>query len=55
MSKQCDICTSEAVFEFDIEDSQSVTPRACVAHTGVVAGNVIDTWGEHGVICILRA
>lgn len=55
MITECDVCTEQAEFEFDVEDNQSVTPRACSRHLGNVAGNVIDVWGEHGAIGIVRA
>lgn len=53
--KPCDHCAEPAEFELDVEDSQSVTPRACDKHLGKVARAAIDTWGEHGVICVMDA
>jgi hypothetical protein len=51
----CDMCDDPAEFGLEVEASTSVTPLACVQHLGKVARAALDTWGEHGVICIMNA
>lgn len=51
----CDMCASPAEFELDIEDNQTLTPRACVKCMGWVCRAALENWGEHGVICLMSA
>ena len=52
---QCELCTSAATLMIEAEEDQKNPKPACTAHAGLIATNVIDVWGEHGVICVYRA
>lgn len=49
----CDICDDTATFGVQPEDVD--TKFACSKHLHLVAHAAIETWSEHGVICIGRA
>jgi hypothetical protein len=49
----CDVCDDPAEFAVQPEDVD--TKFACAQHMARVCRAVIETWSEHGVICIMSA